>query len=164
MPKYQNFVIKLFTKLTMMLIILIFSLSAISPALALTQELQFNTAAGYIVKTTFSYNEAQKAEIISEHGQGKTAFIDSMKVSFYQPSGELIANYDNIVDGIVKGTYFEFNFNPATQQLSGSLDIGGESAGEIYLRGKANQELSLIEVTQSGKEKVLDQVKQPTLN
>ena len=94
--------------------------------------------------------------MIREHGQGKTEVIDSMKVSFYNPDGELIADYNNIVNGVVMSNYFEFSFDPATKQLSGSIDIGGESAGEIYLKGDANRELSLIEVNELGEEKAVD--------
>ncbi len=153
MPKYTQKIVNLITNLA---IAIALNLCFIFPASAITQKLQFNTTAGYVVETTFSYDEAQKPKIIKEHGHGKTEIIDSMKVSFYKPSGELIADYDNIVDGVVTGNYFEFNFDPVTQKLSGSLDIGGESAGEMYLKGEAKQELSLIEVNELGEEKAID--------
>ena len=155
MPKYQNLLLNIVT------LIIIFATSLwVSPALAVTQKLQLNTATGYVVKTTFSYDDAKNPEIIAEHGQGETQIIDSMRVSFYQPSGELIASYDNIIDGVARGTYFEFNYQPATQQLRGEIDLGGELPGEIYLKGKADGELSLIKVKTSGDEEIIDIVKQ----
>jgi hypothetical protein len=144
--------------ITNLIIIFLINLWVISPVAAVTQELQFQTTSGYLVKTTFSYDQAGQPQMISEHGQGKTKFINSLEVSFYKPSGELMGNYNNIVNGIATGAYFEFNFTPATQQLSGNLDIGGESAGEIYLKGTAEQELFLIEVTESGIEKAIAHV------
>lgn len=154
MSKYQNLLLNLFA----LTIILATSLW-VSPALAVTQELQLNTAMGYVVKTTFSYDDAKNPEIIAEHGRGKTQIVDSMRVSFYKPSGELIASYDNIIDGMAQGTYFEFNYQPATQQLRGEIDLGGELPGEMYLKGKVDEELSLIKVQTSGDEQIFDIVK-----
>ena len=153
MPAYQKILINL-------AIALILSLGILPNALAVTQKLEFDTSVGYKVETTFSYDETQNPNKINEKGHGKTKVIDSMEVSFYKPSGELIASYRNIVDGVVKGNYFEFNFDPNTQQILGNLDIGGESAGEIYLKGEAARELSLIEVNDLGEEKKIARVYQ----
>ncbi len=155
MSKRQNFFVNL---VTYIIIIAIASCYISSPASAVTQELQLNTTAGYIVKTTFSYDDAQNPEIISEHGPGKTKSLDYLEVSFYRPSGEFIASYNNVIDGIAKGTYFEFSFEPTSQHLLGSIDIGGESVGEIYLKGEMDRELSLVEVETSGEERVIDRV------
>ena len=153
MPAYQKILINL-------AIALILSLGILPNALAVTQKLEFDTSVGYKVETIFSYDETQNPNKINEKGHGKTKVIDSMEVSFYKPSGELIASYRNVVDGVVKGNYFEFNFDPNTQQILGSLDIGGESAGEIYLKGEADRELSLIEVNDLGEEKKIARVYQ----
>ncbi|MGD1920349.1 MAG: hypothetical protein ACFCAD_16575 [Pleurocapsa sp.] len=155
MLKYQKILINLVISLTIMVVA---NWWIPSPALAITQEIRFDTTAGYVVKTIFSYDEAQNPQKIKEYGQGKTETIDSLKVSFYKPSGELIADYDNIVDGMAAGSYFEFGFDPVAQRIYGNIDIGGESAGEMYLKGKAESELSLIEVTELGEEKAIDRV------
>ena len=152
-PVYQKILVNL-------AIFLIASLWIVPSALAITQELEFDSASGYRVKTIFSYDETQNTDTIEEHGHGKTKTINSMKVSFYKPSGELIADYHNIVDGVVVGNYFEFNFDPNTQQILGNLDIGGESAGEMYLKGEASEKLSLIEVNDLGEERAIDTVSQ----
>ena len=132
---------------------------------AVTQNLQFNSPKGYTIETSFSYDAANFNAIalkdslrIAEQGTGKTNVLDALKVSFYDPAGKEIASYDNIVDGTVRGTYFEFNYDPATQQLTGELDLGGELAGEMYLKGEVDRELSLIEVEPSGEEQVLDRL------
>ena len=155
MPKYINCFV---TLVTITAIAIMTSLGIISPAIAVTQEFQLDTESGYLIKTTFSYDDTQNPTVIHEHGAGKTQIVDSMRVNFYQPSGELIASYDNVVEGIAKGNYFEFNFEPKTQQLSGNIDLGGELAGQMYLKGEAEQELSLIEVEASGVEKTIDKV------
>lgn len=153
MPAYRKILISL-------AIFFVASLWIMPSALAITQELKFDSTSGYRVKTIFSYDETQNTDIIKEQGHGKTKTINSMRVGFYKPSGELIADYDNIVDGEVVGNYFEFNFDPNTQQILGNLDIGGESAGEMYLKGEASQKLSLIEVDELGKEKAIDTISQ----
>ena len=128
-------------------------------AIATTQDLQINSTAGYTIEARFSYDETKNIEVIRESGRGKTQAIDSLVVSFYNPAGEMIASYDNITDGIATGEYFEFNFDPTTQQLLGEIDLGGESAGEMYLKGEVDRELSLIEIDASGEEKAIDVVR-----
>ena len=134
-------------------IAMIISLGTIDSAIAVTQKLQLNTATQYRVEIVFDYDDANHPAIIHEQGKGRTKTVKSMKVSFYQPSGELIASYDNIIDGVAIGNYFEFNFEPETQQLTGNIDLGGEYPGEIYLKGEVDRELSLIKVEPSGEEK-----------
>ena len=137
--------------------IAIATLSLVPAANAITQELQLESQKGYVVKTSFSY-DSQTSETIAEHGAGKTKVVDSLRISFYEPTGKAIASYDNIVDGTVRGDYFEFNYDPATEQLRGAIDLGGESAGEMYLKGKADGELSLIRIDESGQEEAIDRI------
>ena len=111
------------------------------------------------MRTNFSYDETKK-NTGAIAAQGKEANkVDSLKVRFYDPDGEMIASYDNIVDGIIQNNYFEFNYDLNTRQLLGKVDIGGEVAGEIYLKGDVDQELSLIMIEPSGEKKVIDHVK-----
>ena len=152
MSKYLDLSVNLVTKL---IIAIAINLSVIFPAMAISQKLEFDTTAGYKVEATFSYQETEHQPIIRERGKGKTQAIDSMRVSFYQPSGELIETYDNIVDGEVTGNYFEFNYDPATKQILDNIDLGGESAGEMYLKGSVDGDLSLIKVSNSGEESVI---------
>ncbi|MBE9047504.1 hypothetical protein IQ255_24395 [Pleurocapsales cyanobacterium LEGE 10410] len=144
-------------RLVISLAVVILTSLFITPAIAITQDLQLTSATGYRIETTFSYDDAI-TEIVQEQGTGTTNVLNSLTVSFYDPSGEMIASYDNIVDGVATGNYFEFNFDPATQQLIGKIDLGGESAGEMYLKGETDQDLSLIQVAESGEEKVIDRV------
>lgn len=154
LPSYRI----LLSKIVMYLIAIAIAIFCFVPvANAVTQNLQFNSSKGYTIETSFSYN-AVNSKAIAEHGGGKTNVLDSLKVSFYDPAGRAIASYDNIVDGTVRGDYFEFHYDPATQQLKGELDLGGESAGEMYLKGEANGDLSLIWIEESGEERIIDTV------
>ncbi|MGL6338406.1 MAG: hypothetical protein ACRC80_04615 [Waterburya sp.] len=155
MANYLNFFVKIVTNLVIFLAI---SLCFIAPAVAVTQELQFHSTTGHIIKTTFSYDQIPDVTPIKEQGTGKTQIVDTLTISFYKPSGELIATYDNIVDGIVTGNYLEFNFDPATKKLLGNLDLGGELAGEMYLKGNVEAGLSLIEVSASGEERIIAKI------
>jgi hypothetical protein len=152
----MNIVVKLVAILAIALIKFI-NFGEILPAEAITQDFQVNGDRGYRMETSFSYDQAQQQKAIAEHG-AKAKVLDSLKVRFYAPDGKMIASYDNIVDGIIQGNYFEFNYDLETQQLRGKVDLGGESAGEMYLKGDVDRGLSLIRVEPSGKERVVDQV------
>lgn len=152
MSKYLDFSVNLVTKL---IIAIAINLCFMFPATAITQTMEFDTVTGYKVEAIFSYDEAKNTQVIREQGKGKAKSLDSLRVNFYQPSGESIASYDNIVDGMVTGNYVEFNYDPATKQILGNIDLGGESAGEMYLTGSVAGELSLIQVSDSGEENVV---------
>jgi len=151
METYQNLAVKLATFIAIALINFVWIL----PANAVNRDFQLSSERGYRLETNFDYDLANDGEI-TEKGRGKTKAIDSLQVRFYDPDGEMIASYDNIVDGIARGEYFEFNYDPNTQQLIGNVDLGGESAGEIYLKGSMEEGLTLIEVEPTGSERAMD--------
>ncbi len=136
-------------------IALIVSFIFIPPATAATQIFQWQGAQGYTVKGIFEYNN-ERSPVISQQGAGQTENLQSLTVSFYDPTDKLIHTYNNVNDGVAKGNYFEFHFDPTTQKLMGNIDLGGEVAGETYLKGTVGRELSLIEVDSSGKERIID--------
>jgi hypothetical protein len=152
----MNIVVKLTVILAIALIKFI-NFGGILPAEAITQDFRVDGDQGYRMETSFSYDQAQQQKAIAEQGS-KAKVLDSLKVRFYAPDGKMIASYDNIVDGIIQGNYFEFNYDLETQQLRGKVDLGGESAGEMYLKGDVAQGLSLIRVEPSGEERVVDRV------
>ena len=156
MLKYRNLAI-----VAIMGIVILASFCFSATAIAITQDLQISSKAGYTVQATFSYDDTRNKNIgvIRESGKGETQAIDSLVVSFYNPAGEIIASYNNIAEGVATGNYFKFNFDISTQQLLGEIDLGGESAGEMYLKGEVDRELSLIEIDASGEEKTIDVVR-----
>ncbi|MEM6614754.1 MAG: hypothetical protein AAF652_21430 [Cyanobacteria bacterium P01_C01_bin.72] len=134
----------------------IVNLGWIDSVSATTQEIELNSEQGYRIETSFSYDADQAQKAIAAQGKGATKDLDSFKVRFYNPDGEMIASYDNIVDGIVQANYFEFHYDRTTQQLLGEIDLGGESAGEIFLKGNVEQKLVLMKIEPSGEEKIMD--------
>jgi hypothetical protein len=152
--KYQNLAVKL----TAIVAIALINLAWVFPAVAVTQKVQIKSLDGYQVEINFNYDAILSTSMLSEQGR-EAKLVDDLKVNFYDPDGKMIASYDNIVDGIIQSKYFEFNYDLETQQLQGKVDLGGTSAGEMYLKGDINQGFSLIMVEPSGEERVVDQVK-----
>ena len=126
---------------------------------AITQSFQWTGKIGYSARVRFSYDEEKVAKTISEQGAGKTNTLKSLIVTFYNSSGQPIGTYENVVNGMAGGNYFEFHFDPITQKLFGSIDLGGEFANEMYLKGTIERELSLLEVEQSGIDRTVDKDK-----
>ena len=148
---YRNFAVKLITIVALALSNLLVTL----PARAVTQDLQLKSDRGYRVEASFSYND-ELQETINERGKGEAKALDFMQVRFYDREGNAIASYDDIFDGVVRGNYFEFNYDPRSQQLLGNVDLGGEAAGEIYLKGNVEEGFALIKVEPSGAERTID--------
>ena len=151
MFNYQNLAVKL----VVTFMIALTNLSWALPASATTQELQINSDNGYRVTAVFNYDETKSLGEIAESGKGATNTVNFLKVSFYDPAGVMVASYDNIVDGIAQGSYFEFHYDSIKHELMGDVDLGGESEGEIYIKGNINQELSLIKVESNEKESIV---------
>lgn len=129
---------------------------AIKPVMAMTQSFQWAGKTGYSAQGEFSYDETKVSKIIAEHGVGKTHALQSLIITFYNPAGKVVGSYHNVVDGVAGGNYFEFHFDPTTQKLFGSIDVGGNLAGEMYLKGDIEGELALITVEPSGIDRTLD--------
>ena len=131
-------------------------LTSIDPAEAITVNFTWQGNQGYSATGTFNYDQKTAPAILSEKGVGTTEALESLTVSFADPSNHPIKTYDNINDGVSTGNYFQFNFNTMTQDIIGSIDIGGELPGDIYLKGTVDTDLSLIQVSASGVEDVID--------
>ena len=136
-----------------------FSLSQlgwVSSAQAATSSIQWQGLAGYSVTATYSYEELPNGQVIHEQGRGFTNKLKALQVQFYDSTGQLIYQHDDIKDGVSQGKYFELNLDPTTQEISGRIDIGGENTEELFLRGTVNEGLSLMQIDASGEEFVLD--------
>jgi hypothetical protein len=114
--------------------------------LAVTIDFQWSGNQGYIAKGSFSYDQTTAPTIFSEKGSGKMRVLENFQVSFYDGSGQEIAKYDNVNGGVSTADYFQFNFNAKTGQVFGSVDLGGEGMGEIYLKGVVKDNLTLFRV------------------
>ena len=123
---------------------------------ASTQSFQWTGKTGYSAQGQFSYDETKALGTISEQGAGKTNTVESLIITFYNPSGEPMNTYHNVLNGMSEGNYFEFHYDLVNQKLLGSIDLGGEFAGEMYLKGTVDEELSLIKVEQPGIDRIID--------
>ncbi|MEL6928400.1 MAG: hypothetical protein AAFO95_07185 [Cyanobacteria bacterium J06600_6] len=157
MVNYQKMAVKLATVIAIALISFVWIL----PVQAIEQNFELKSDRGYRLETSLAYRQTQNNKI-SAQGKGKTEVIDFLQVRFYNPDGKMIASYDNIVGGTVQSEYFEFNYDPNTQELIGNVDLGGESAGDVFLKGNMQEGLSLIEVESTGVEKVVNSGKWTT--
>lgn len=131
-------------------------LTSIVPAEAMTVNFTWQGNQGYSATGTFNYDEKTAPAILSEKGVAETEVLENFTVSFADPENHPITTYNTVVNGVSQGNYFQIQFNTIAQEFIGSIDIGGESAGDIYLKGKVDTDLSLIQVSASGKEEVID--------
>lgn len=88
------------------------TLSINNPAQAITLQFSFQGDAGYSAIGQFSYDETTAPTIISESGSGPTDDLESLTVSFFDPSNTLLGSYDTVVGG-VSGS----NFSTSTSIL-----------------------------------------------
>jgi hypothetical protein len=90
--------------------------------------------AGYSVSGSFRYDQTTTPGIISETGAGFTKALESLSVSFFNPSQELIASGNEVVNGISSNQFFFFNFDPVTGNLFGAFDVGtGTGIGDVFI-------------------------------
>ncbi len=141
----------------LLIIILINVVGEIAIAEAVTMSFQWIGERGYSAKVVFSYDEQVNSDQIIEEGRGKAKIIENLTVSFYNPAGQSLGSYDNIKQGVSQFPYFKFNFDPQKQQVTGLIDLGGASSGELYLKGIVQENLKLFKIDQSGKETIYDQ-------
>ncbi|MEH2361377.1 PEP-CTERM sorting domain-containing protein [Nostoc sp.] len=131
-----------------------------NPAQAVDFNFNWLGNAGYSAVGSFSYDEATAPAIISESGSGATNFLQSLNVSFLDPSKNLLGTYNTVNGGVSQSQYFAFNFDTSTQKLFGPFDIAGGTGviGEYFLQGKVGDSLALRQdVNQNGTSITLDQ-------
>jgi hypothetical protein len=159
MKNYWDSIFFCFRKIIIfLLIILIINVTReVAIAEAVTMKFQWTGEKGYSAKVVFSYDEPLSSDQIVEENQGKTRIIENLTVSFYSPAGQSLGTYENIQKGVSQAPYFRFNFDPQQQQIIGLIDLGGDSSGEFYLKGIAQENLKLFKIDQSGKETIYDQ-------
>ena len=128
----------------------------ITPVQALTQDFQWTGLRGFSARGTLSYDENIATKIIAEKGSGETRQLESLKINFYSPDNELMAQYHDVVDGVSLKDYFELKFDTIQHQFIGEIDLGGETPGELFLTGRVGEQLSLVKIEPSGEEHTID--------
>lgn len=134
--------------------------SANNPAQAIDFNFNWLGDAGYSATGSFSYDEATAPTVISESGSGATNFLQSLNVSFLDPSNNPLGTYNTVAGGVSESSFFAFNFDTSTQTLFGPLDIAGGTGviGEYFFQGTVGESLRLLQdVDQQGTSITLDQ-------
>ncbi|MFN6476741.1 PEP-CTERM sorting domain-containing protein [Nostoc sp. DedQUE07] len=134
--------------------------SANNPVQAIELNFNWQGNAGYSATGSFSYDETTAPTIISELGSGATNFLQSLNVSFLDPSKNLLGTYNTVSGGVSESNFFAFNFNTSTQTLFGPFDVAGGTGviGEYFFQGTVGDSLQLRQdVDQQGTSTILDQ-------
>ncbi|WP_414512148.1 PEP-CTERM sorting domain-containing protein [Nostoc sp. PCC 9305] len=134
--------------------------SANNPAQAIELNFNWQGDAGYSATGSFSYDETTAPTIISELGSGATNFLQSLNVSFLDPSKNLLGTYNTVSGGVSESSFFAFNFDTSTQTLFGPFDVAGGTGviGEYFFQGTVGDSLQLRQdVDQQGTSTTLDQ-------
>ncbi|WP_013325409.1 PEP-CTERM sorting domain-containing protein [Gloeothece verrucosa] len=135
-------------------------INAANPAQAITFKFNWEGDAGYSAAGTFSYDETTAPTIITESGSGATDYLQSLSVSFYDPSDTFLGTYNTVAGGVSESSFFKFNFDTATKTLFGDFDIAGGTGviGEYFFQGKIGESLRLYkDVDQVSTSILLDQ-------
>ncbi|GET41412.1 PEP-CTERM sorting domain-containing protein [Microseira wollei] len=121
------------------------ALETANPAQAIEFNFSWKGDAGYSALGTFSYDETTAPSIISESGKGQTKDLDSLSVSFFDPSNMPLGTYNTVTGGVSNSQFFKFNFNTSTQSLFGAFDVAGGQFidGELFLQGTIGSKLEL---------------------
>ncbi len=100
---------------------------------------------GYSATGMFSYDETTAPTIISESGAGPTNYLQSLMVSFFDPSGNSLQSFNTVTDGVSESPFFQFNFDTSTQTLFGDFNVGGGTGviGEQFFSGTVGNLLRL---------------------
>ncbi len=114
-----------------------------NPAQAIEFKFSWQGDAGYSALGTFNYDETTAPLIISESGAGPTDYLQSLSVSFFDPSNILLGTYNTVTNGVSNSPFFTFNFDASNQTLFGDFDIagGGVFIGEYFLQGTIGSSL-----------------------
>ncbi|MCC5603125.1 PEP-CTERM sorting domain-containing protein [Nostoc favosum] len=134
--------------------------AANNPAQAIELNFNWQGDAGYSAIGSFSYDETTAPTIISESGSGATNFLESLNVSFLDPSNNPLGTYNTVTGGVSQSDFFAFNFDTSTHTLFGPLNVGGGTGviGEYFFSGTVGDSLRLRQdVDQQGTSITLDQ-------
>jgi len=131
-----------------------------NPAQAIELNFNWQGDAGYSAIGSFSYDETTAPTIISESGSGATNFLQSLNVSFLDPSNNPLGTYNTVSGGVSESDFFAFNFDSSTQTLFGRFDVAGGTGviGEYYFQGTVGDSLFLRQdIDQQSAFRTLDQ-------
>jgi hypothetical protein len=133
--------------------------SSSSQAAPVSYSFAWTGDAGHAVRGQFSFDAGTAPAIISESGAGPTNHLQSLSVSFFDPTNVLLQSFGTVVNGVSSSSFFAFNFDTATEQLFGSFNVGGGAlaAGVQFFNGTVGGLLRLREnIDDQGSSVLLD--------
>lgn len=115
----------------------ILSVASGQEAQAISFNFDWQGDGGYSAKGMFSYDETTAPAIISESGAGATNNLESLMVSFFDPSNNPLQSFNTVSNGVSESPFFNFNFDTSTQTLFGAFNVGGGTGviGEQFFSG-----------------------------
>ena len=135
------------------------ALETTNPAQAIEFNFSWKGDGGYSALGQFSYDETKAPSIISESGIGPTKYLDSLSVSFFDPSNIALGTYNTVAGGVSNSKFFTFNFDTSNKTLFGNFDIagGGTIIGEYFLQGKIGSSLEFRQDINGVQSRLVDQ-------
>ncbi|MCP2728487.1 PEP-CTERM sorting domain-containing protein [Limnofasciculus baicalensis] len=123
----------------------ILSVASTQEAQAISFNFDWQGDGGYSAKGMFSYDETTAPTIISESGAGATNNLESLMVSFFDPSNNPLQSFNTVSNGGSQSSFFQFNFDTSTQTLFGAFNVGGGTGvmGEQFFSGTVGSLLRL---------------------
>ncbi|MBN3874623.1 PEP-CTERM sorting domain-containing protein [Nostoc sp. JL33] len=124
---------------------LVLAIAITANDLAHAAEFKFNWKGdtGYLAQGSFNYDTTTAPSIISEAGLGATKNLQSLSISFFDPSSTLINSFTPVFSGVSNYSFLRFNFDSTKEQIFGSFDVGKDNnlLGDTWL----NNNLALID-------------------
>ena len=126
-------------------------------ALATETQLHWQGDQGYQVRANLIYPDTFTTGIAAIEGVGKPQQLDALTVRVYDPHGQELAVYENVVAGQSgQDDFLQLHFDVGHQQLRGWLDIGGAVQEDYFLKGQPGVGLDLFYLDAQGKETKVD--------
>jgi hypothetical protein len=114
---------------------------ALSASAAIAEEctIVWEGDGGYSAEGYFSYDGATAPPVIFESGTGPTNDLDTLTVTFRDPSGTSFQLADNVVNGVSDYSYLAFEFDTVLGELL-FFDIGKDDGltDDTYLAGNSS--------------------------
>ncbi|MEH2417000.1 PEP-CTERM sorting domain-containing protein [Nostoc sp.] len=124
---------------------LVLAIAITANDLAHAAEFKFNWKGdtGYLAQGSFNYDTTTAPSIISEAGLGATNNLQSLSISFFDPSSTLINSFTPVFSGVSNYSFLRFNFDSTKEQIFGPFDVGKDNnlLGDTWL----NNNLALID-------------------
>ncbi|MBE9241373.1 hypothetical protein IQ217_12945 [Synechocystis salina LEGE 00031] len=140
--------------------VLIYLVGFSAQAIAGEANLLWQGDGGYQVRAHVIYPDEftdKSTKIVQVTGLQTLQNLTELTVQIVDDKGQILANYNNVNNGQVKGNDFlQFRFDPINKAIKGWLDIGGAGANDYFLKGQPDASLDLFHLNEYGNEFKID--------